>query len=57
MRFDTSFPLSLSQFGPSNIHGVSNYFLPIFDGTSEAYILWFLDSGGGSYDEIVFPGQ
>jgi len=29
MRFDTSFPLSLSQFGPPSLHGVSNYYLPI----------------------------
>jgi len=30
MQFDKTFPLSLSQFGPPQIHGVSNYFLPIF---------------------------
>jgi len=57
MKYDLSFKQSLSQFGPSNIHGVSNYYLPIFNEDNMAYILWFLDSGGGSYDEIVYPDQ
>lgn len=29
MKFDMRYDLSLSQFGPSNIHGISNYFLEI----------------------------
>eukprot|EP01118_Nematostelium_gracile_P009802 TRINITY_DN3317_c0_g1_i1.p1 TRINITY_DN3317_c0_g1~~TRINITY_DN3317_c0_g1_i1.p1 ORF type:complete len:319 (-),score=75.50 TRINITY_DN3317_c0_g1_i1:120-1076(-) len=56
MRFDTSFGLSLSQFGPTNIHGVSNYFLQI-ESDIKPFNLFFLDSGGGSYDEIVYPDQ
>lgn len=56
MKFDREFALSLSQFGPQNIHGVSNYFLEVFPSDSEAQnpvsILYFLDSGGGSYPNV-----
>jgi len=65
MTFDTSYPLSLSQIGPQNIHGVSNYYLPIYPSIKSknneeeipASLMYFLDSGGGSYDEIVYPDQ
>eukprot|EP01089_Gocevia_fonbrunei_P022013 TRINITY_DN873_c0_g1_i2.p1 TRINITY_DN873_c0_g1~~TRINITY_DN873_c0_g1_i2.p1 ORF type:complete len:275 (+),score=39.15 TRINITY_DN873_c0_g1_i2:207-1031(+) len=62
MKFDTSFPLSLSQFGPSDLHGVSNYYLPVYPPKESAQdtpavILYFLDSGGGQNPEIIWPDQ
>jgi len=64
MKFDTSYPNSLSQFGPETIHGVSNYYLPILPSIKNGYseeipasMIYFMDSGGGSYDEIVYPDQ
>jgi len=42
-----TFPLSLSQLGPSNIHGVSNYVVEIESSTSSAasVYIYILDSG------------
>eukprot|EP01112_Ceratiomyxa_fruticulosa_P018381 TRINITY_DN5865_c0_g1_i2.p1 TRINITY_DN5865_c0_g1~~TRINITY_DN5865_c0_g1_i2.p1 ORF type:complete len:347 (-),score=55.31 TRINITY_DN5865_c0_g1_i2:142-1182(-) len=47
MAFDTSHNLSYSQFGPSNISGVSNYLLPIYtpDLKNIATMIYLLDSG------------
>ena len=60
LSFDTSFDLSLSQFGPSNIHGLTNYYLFVYsDEQAEipSWVLYFLDSGGGTYPELVYPDQ
>jgi hypothetical protein len=65
MKFDTSFPLSLSQFGPSSLHGVSNYYLPILPHSpgaqlgSEPFVslLYLFDTGGGHLPEIVDKAQ
>ncbi|UCD50274.1 MAG: metallophosphoesterase family protein [Phycisphaerales bacterium] len=42
----TSLPYSLSQRGPKDIHGVGNYYLPVYstDGQTKKWILYFLDS-------------
>ncbi|HNY77031.1 MAG: metallophosphoesterase family protein [Sedimentisphaerales bacterium] len=56
-----SMPYSVSQQGPKNIFGVSNYYLPVVaaDGGQTQWILYFLDSNAyppekslGSYDWI-----
>lgn len=73
MAFDSSFPLSLSQAGPTSLHGVSNYVLPVYaadargklapgskswlQGVTPLALLYFLDSGGGSYAEILYADQ
>ena len=47
MRFDLSLDGSLSQFGPSDLPGVSNYYLEILESQDSSVvktILWFLDS-------------
>lgn len=49
MRYDMTYSLSHSSVGPTEIAGVSNYFLPIYgehDDTVQA-IIYVLDSGGG----------
>jgi len=54
-------PYSLSRRGPKDIHGVGNYYLPVYsaDGQAKKWILYFLDSNAypphkslGSYDWI-----
>ena len=58
-----AFPnLSHTQLGPASLAGVSNYFLPVLadanaDPGHPALLLYFIDSGGGSYAEEVFPNQ
>jgi Calcineurin-like phosphoesterase len=56
-----SLPYSVSQQGPKDIHGVGNYYLPVYssDGQAKKWILYFLDSNAkpahkslGSYDWI-----
>jgi len=46
MTYDMTFPLSLSQMGPSDIHGVSNYVVPILSSSSNnpATYIYILDS-------------
>ncbi|KJE94693.1 hypothetical protein CAOG_05296 [Capsaspora owczarzaki ATCC 30864] len=55
MEFDTSFELSYSQFGPEGLPGTSNYYLPLLASDSDQVASWifFLDSGGGSIDEVI----
>jgi len=57
VAFDTSFGLSLTQRGPREITGYTNYFLPVNwnleNDKSVAMNLWFLDSGD-YYCEGVF---
>ncbi|KAL6074992.1 Phosphatase dcr2 [Balamuthia mandrillaris] len=63
LKFDTSFTNSYSQFGPRDIHGLSNYYLAIYPPSSDELppvplsLLYFLDSGGGTIPEIVYPDQ
>jgi len=56
-----SLPYAVSQRGPKDIHGVGNYYLPVYssDGEAKQWILYFLDSNAypahkslGSYDWI-----
>eukprot|EP00933_Yihiella_yeosuensis_P022916 TRINITY_DN17937_c3_g1_i1.p1 TRINITY_DN17937_c3_g1~~TRINITY_DN17937_c3_g1_i1.p1 ORF type:complete len:370 (+),score=39.16 TRINITY_DN17937_c3_g1_i1:173-1282(+) len=60
MEFDSSLPFSLSQVGPLNIRGSSNYFVPVWPNSEQsprrpAVLLYVLDSGGGTLAEDVFP--
>eukprot|EP00731_Ephydatia_muelleri_P012079 Em0006g973a len=60
LEFDTSYPLSLSQFGPDGIHGLTNYYLPLYSNCNSenpSWILYFFDSGGGTYPELVYDDQ
>lgn len=52
--------LSHTQLGPPKLPGVSNYVLPVFaeaGAATPSLLLYFVDSGGGSYAEEVFPDQ
>lgn len=52
--------LSFSIDGPKELWpGVSNYVLPVLssDGTKLALLMYFFDSGGGSYPEVVSYAQ
>jgi len=55
MKFDQTFPLSFSQFGPSDIHGVSNYVLELYSSTGSnlSTLLYVLDSGGSDCEGIT----
>ncbi|CAI8010134.1 Probable inactive purple acid phosphatase 16 [Geodia barretti] len=60
LTFDKSFNLSLSQFGPSDVHGLTNYYLLLYSNdkaTIPLWVIYFLDSGGGTYPELVYPDQ
>lgn len=50
---DQEFNLSLTQTGPSNVTGTSNYILPIYSSTGNSILaqVALLDSGGGSVPE------
>ncbi|KAL3934382.1 MAG: hypothetical protein SGBAC_009890 [Bacillariaceae sp.] len=64
LEVDQRFPLSLSQSGPDNVFGSSNYVLDVHeasdngenDGTFAAQIL-LLDSGGGTLPEVIDQSQ
>jgi len=47
IALDRSYPLSLTEFGPTSIHGASNYVLPVLsnDRSKTLVNLWFFDSG------------
>lgn len=49
MAFEASLSHSVSQLGPANITGASNYFVPVMSATTPrpALFLYVLDSGGG----------
>ncbi|XP_078159119.1 purple acid phosphatase 16 isoform X1 [Carex rostrata] len=56
----TNNKLSCSIDGPKELWpGVSNYVLPVLssDGTKLALLMYFFDSGGGSYPEIISYSQ
>ncbi|XP_064386469.1 uncharacterized protein LOC135335000 isoform X2 [Halichondria panicea] len=60
LSVDTKYTLSYSQFGPLNLHGLTNYYLLIFStetAKTPSWILYMLDSGGGSYQELVYDDQ
>ncbi|KYR02318.1 hypothetical protein DLAC_11463 [Tieghemostelium lacteum] len=63
VQFDQTFPLSLTQQGPTSIHGATNYWLPIADqnGTVQT-ILYFFDSNDNNCQNVegwgcVYPDQ
>ena len=58
MRNEIENSLSFTEFGPENLWpSVSNYVLtllsPNTDHKSPLMLMYFLDSGGGSYPEII----
>jgi len=46
--------LSSSRPGPDNVHGVSNFFIPV---QNQSVLLLFLDSGGGRLPEQIHDDQ
>ena len=57
---DQAHPLSLTQVGPDEVFGTSNYFLPIYASSEEDTILAqiaLLDSGGGALPEQLDTTQ
>ncbi|KAI8813936.1 Metallo-dependent phosphatase-like protein [Cladochytrium replicatum] len=66
---ELQYDLSYSQLGPTTIHGVSNYWLPVYrHNASEsgddkpAFIMWFLDSNGNAStnsldDKYIYSDQ
>jgi len=50
-------PYSVSEQGPKDIHGVGNYYLPVYssDGQEKRWILYFLDSN--AYPTDKSPGK
>jgi hypothetical protein len=60
MASDSSSQKSLSQAGPQGLWpSVSNFVIPIAssNGAGTAAIMYFLDSGGGSYPEVISASQ
>lgn len=53
------FPLSLTQIGPSNVTGTSNFFLPIYSSSDDLILAQVvsLDSGGGSIPKQLDVSQ
>ncbi|KAK8488941.1 hypothetical protein V6N13_060939 [Hibiscus sabdariffa] len=50
--------LSLSRTGPEGLWpGISNYVLPVLSNDKPLVHLYFLDSGGGTYPEVVSTAQ
>ena len=48
--------LSKTQRGPSFLHGVSNFYLPVFN-KNKTVLMFFLDSGGGRIPELLLQNQ
>ena len=48
--------LSKTQRGPSFLHGVSNFYIPVFT-ENKTVIMFFLDSGGGRIPELLLQDQ
>jgi hypothetical protein len=48
--------LSKTQRGPSFLHGVSNFYLPVFN-ENKTVLMFFLDSGGGRIPELLLQTQ
>ena len=57
LTIDQSFPLSLSQGGPRDVTGTTNYFLNVHIGDKAVAQIVFLDSGGGSLEEAIDESQ
>ena len=57
IRVDMQFPLSLTQRGPPQLFGVSNYYLEIFAEKNVAAMIYLLDSGGGSLPAELLQNQ
>jgi hypothetical protein len=60
MASDSSSQKSLSQAGPQGLWpSVSNFVIPIASSNAAgaAAIMYFLDSGGGSYPEVISASQ
>ncbi len=51
MSHEKTFELSLSNYGPKSVHGVSNYLLLVYDAymTKPTLVLWFL----GNYESSI----
>eukprot|EP01133_Synstelium_polycarpum_P004021 gene4021-4657_t len=63
IEVDSTYQLSLTKAGPSDIHGASNYYLPVNDDSGEpALILYFFDSNDNDCQGVtgwgcVYPDQ
>jgi hypothetical protein len=57
LEVDQSFFLSLTQEGPSNVFGTTNYVLDIPMGDRPAAQIIFLDTGGGSLPQAIQQNQ
>jgi hypothetical protein len=57
LEVDQSFFLSLTQEGPSNVFGTTNYVLDIPMGDRPAAQIYFLDTGGGSLPQAIHQSQ
>jgi hypothetical protein len=57
LEVDQSFFLSLTQEGPSNVFGTTNYVLDIPMGDRPAAQIIFLDTGGGSLPQAIHQSQ
>jgi len=60
LQFDMSHNLSRSCLGEmGDGHSVSNYYLDVLDASEKVAVtrLYFMDTGGGDYDEKIFPDQ
>jgi hypothetical protein len=57
LEMDQSFLLSLTQEGPSNVFGTTNYVLDIPMGDRPAAQIIFLDTGGGSLPQAIQQSQ
>jgi Calcineurin-like phosphoesterase len=62
LTIDQAFPLSLTQTGPDDVTGASNYVLQVLDSSQNsesppALEIYFLDSGGGTLSEAIDRSQ
>jgi len=60
LRYEKNqFPkLSRTVLGPPSLPGVSNFYIPVFSSTGSARVLlFFLDSGGGRLQEMIYSSQ
>jgi hypothetical protein len=57
LKIDQRFPLSLSEGGPLEVTGTTNYVLDISLEDTAAAQIFFFDSGGGSYPKTIDDSQ
>lgn len=59
MQFLAQLPYSLAQVGPSALHGVGNFEVPVYAATNdiEVWTLWALDSGANAPASLWRPWQ